>query len=157
MQASTHGRFVAPGECKIPDKPCTVLQGRIQYNGRTILEGGDEFFIENAMVFVDQFDEHAPRLTVDETFEFAFQCNAGGNAFRDLSETDANTKILVKRAQEERFRVNLILHALGLMHVRDTYVGDQSIRGISGGQRRRVTVGTNLCVFSCSLLLFRNN
>ena len=133
---------VASKPCEIPDKPCTVLQGRVQYNGRTIPEGGKEFFIENAMVYIDQLDQHAPRLTVDETFEFAFQCKTGGNMFRDTIATDIDVMHAIEKARSNRLRVNVILQALGLTHVRDTYVGDHSVRGISGGQRRRVTVGT---------------
>ena len=37
-----------------------------------------ELHIENAVAYIDQLDRHAPCLTVDETFEFAFQCNTGG-------------------------------------------------------------------------------
>jgi energy-coupling factor transporter ATP-binding protein EcfA2 len=40
--------------------------------------------------------------------------------------------------------VKLILSALGLSHVKDTFVGDATVRGVSGGQRRRVTVGEML-------------
>ena len=47
----------------------------------------------------------------------------------------------MEKAREDRLRVNVTLQVLGLTHVRDTYVGDHSVRGISGGQRRRVTVG----------------
>ena len=139
---SCHGSVTAVPPCEIPDKPCSVLQGRIQYNGRTIPQGGKEFFIENAMVYIDQLDQHAPRLTVDETLEFAFQCKTGGNMFRDTEATDPEMKAAMEKAKENRLRVNVVLQALGLTHVRDTFVGDQSVRGISGGQRRRVTVGT---------------
>jgi ABC-type multidrug transport system ATPase subunit len=37
-----------------------------------------------------------------------------------------------------------MLNILGLSHVEDTFVGDATVRGISGGQRRRVTVGEML-------------
>ena len=94
------------------------------------------------MVYIDQLDQHAPRLTVDETLEFAFQCKTGGNMFRDTEATDPEMKAAMEKAKENRLRVNVVLQALGLTHVRDTFVGDQSVRGISGGQRRRVTVGT---------------
>jgi hypothetical protein len=35
----------------------------------------------------------------------------------------------------------MTLEALGLMYVKDTFVGDENVRGVSGGQRRRVTLG----------------
>jgi len=152
---SYHGSMIAAEPCDVPNKSCTVLKGRIQYNGRTIPEGGKEFHIENAMVYIDQLDQHAPRLTVDETLEFAFQCKTGGNMFRDTVVTDENVAAAIEKARKDRLRVNTTLQALGLTHVRDTFVGDHGVRGISGGQRRRVTVGTLFCggTFSiCHLL-----
>ena len=38
-------------------------------------------------------------------------------------------------------RVDSMLEALGLSHVKDTVVGDENLRGVSGGQKRRVTFG----------------
>ena len=36
----------------------------------------------------------------------------------------------------------MVLEAMGLARVSDTFVGDQeSIRGVSGGERKRVTLG----------------
>lgn len=37
--------------------------------------------------------------------------------------------------------VDGILSELGLEGARDTYIGNWHIRGISGGQRRRVSIG----------------
>ena len=48
-----------------------------------------------------------------------------------------------------------LLTTLGLNHVADTIVGDENIRGISGGQKRRVTVGEMLCPH-CSFICMEN-
>jgi len=40
--------------------------------------------------------------------------------------------------------VDQILRDLELAHVADTLIGDERLRGLSGGQRRRVTVGVEL-------------
>ena len=45
---------------------------------------------------------------------------------------------------EAKGRVGLTLAGLGLSHVKDTFVGNEQIRGVSGGQRRRVTMGEML-------------
>ena len=71
---------------------------------------------------------HSPVLTVGETFSFAAQCTSDGTS------TDA----------EIQERVDDMLEALGLSHVKDTVVGDENLRGVSGGQKRRVTVGEML-------------
>ena len=40
---------------------------------------------------------------------------------------------------------HLILKELGLEHVMDTKIGGPDVRGISGGQKRRVTLARGLC------------
>lgn len=65
-----------------------------------------------------------------ETFEFAYDCKAP----EPVAKTKKNDKVM----QE------LVLTALGLTGVKDTFVGDTNVRGVSGGQRRRVTVGEML-------------
>jgi ABC-type multidrug transport system ATPase subunit len=121
------------------------MTGSVTYNGKSF-EDQTHCHIENAIAYIDQLDIHAPRLTVDETFEFAFQCKNGGTHIDLADFSDDKTKMQVaraigKRADNERLLVNLNLKSLGLTHVRDTFVGDDDIRGVSGGQRRRVTVG----------------
>lgn len=63
---------------------------------------------------------HSPVLTVRETFTFAAQCSCTGPVDD---------------------KVDQLMDALGLTNVADTVVGDENLRGISGGQKRRVTVG----------------
>lgn len=120
------------------------ISGRVCYNGLTFKENSP-VHIDNAVSFIDQLDRHEPRLTVDETFEFAFQCKRGGTHNTGSDNTDAQkTNELVKltrKADTERLLVEQNLNCLGLDHVRDTFVGDDLVRGVSGGQRRRVTVG----------------
>jgi ABC-type multidrug transport system ATPase subunit len=43
-----------------------------------------------------------------------------------------------------RLRVMMVLKLLGLAHVRDTVVGDAMLRGISGGEKRRVGFGVEM-------------
>jgi ABC-type multidrug transport system ATPase subunit len=78
--------------------------------------------------------DHASVLTVRETLDFARRCTA--------KDGGAST------AQD----VLNLMTTLGLDHVADTVVGDENLRGISGGQKRRVTVGEMLdpnCRFIC--------
>lgn len=105
------------------------------------IQGATNFHIENAISFIDQLDRHAPRLTVDETFEFAFQCKAGGTHIEPAFVKTKEQREFVKMLDHDRTRINFVLEALGLLHVRDTFVGNDAVRGVSGGQRRRVTVG----------------
>jgi ABC-type multidrug transport system ATPase subunit len=104
-----------------------------------LFQESDEFFIKNAFAYIDQLDKHAPRLTVEETFEFAYQCATGGKFIRQ--EVPPDVKEVMIQADKEHLATRLTLAALGLSEVKDTYVGDADVRGVSGGQRRRVTVG----------------
>ena len=80
--------------------------------------------LNNIVSFVGQLDNHAPFLTVAETFDFAARCCRG------------------RAAREERALLeNLTVNGLNLAVCRKTYVGDTHNRGVSGGQRRCVTVG----------------
>jgi ABC-type multidrug transport system ATPase subunit len=91
---------------------------------------------KNLVASVHQIDDHAPRLTVEETLQFS-------NSSKLPSSTEvSHTKDLV----------GLVLEGLGLSHVKDTFVGNEQIRGVSGGQRRRVTLGEML-TFTTPLLI----
>jgi ABC-type multidrug transport system ATPase subunit len=133
-----------------------IMEGTVSYNGKT-LKDKTKYHIENAVSFIDQLDRHAPRLTVQETFEFAYQCKTGGippwkymegqlRASNTNKEMGEKTTTTVSGFTSSR--VDIIMELLGLTQVKDTFVGDETVRGVSGGQRRRVTVGEMLMDFS---------
>ena len=104
----------------------------------------DGLHIENAFGYIDQLDKHAPLLTVGETLEFAFQCKTGGKIVRERTGLSEEQLDLIEKAQKDGLSRKLMLCILGLNEVEDTFVGDENLRGVSGGQRRRVTVGEML-------------
>ena len=97
--------------------------------------------LPNIVSFVGQLDNHAPYLTVKETFEFAHNCRTG----RKSSE-DANADSSVSAD----FTENLTIEGLDLAHVADTFVGNDDVRGVSGGQRRRGQCLVLLLLLPCS-------
>ncbi|KLT44207.1 P-loop containing nucleoside triphosphate hydrolase protein [Cutaneotrichosporon oleaginosum] len=86
--------------------------------------------------FVEQDDQHYGVLTVRETIGFASRLTNTG-------QTRAET----------RQRVDDIVHALGLQSCANLKIGTPIQRGISGGQKRRVTVGTGLVTYPRILFL----
>lgn len=48
------------------------------------------------------------------------------------------------RANRRESTVNVVLRVLRLSHVKDTVVGNTMIRGVSGGERRRVSLGESI-------------
>jgi len=119
-----------------------VLEGTVVYNGMTLKDKDKKLHFENAFAYIDQLDKHAPRMTVGETFEFADDCKSGGKTVVDNQDYESEeAKAAAEQADKDRLKVKAVLIALGLDEVRDTFVGDTVVRGVSGGQRRRVTVG----------------
>jgi ABC-type multidrug transport system ATPase subunit len=117
------------------------IQGRITYNGRSLLEHMKGVYIENAFGYVDQLDDHAALLTVGETLDFAFQCHAGGKFVREREGLTPEQINVLHEADRDNLALQVNLCILGLHEVKDTFVGGVGVRGVSGGQRRRVTVG----------------
>jgi ABC-type multidrug transport system ATPase subunit len=128
-----------------PNSP--FIDGIVEYNGQTM--ENNKFFLRNAISFIDQLERHAPRLTVRETFEFAFQCMSGGTHrppgyYQDTVSNGTTHNDSFHNMNVKHTLVQYTMEMLGLSHVADTFVGDSNVRGISGGQRRRVTVGEML-------------
>lgn len=118
-----------------PSNSKPYRSGRIEFNG-VAPEDEPEMVMPNVVSYVGQLDDHAPLLTVRETFEYAYQCRTGGKD----ENVGINTS-QVKDCDKERYTENLTIEGLDLSVCADTFVGNQDIRGVSGGQRRRVTVG----------------
>ncbi|XP_040990868.1 ABC transporter G family member 23 [Juglans microcarpa x Juglans regia] len=77
--------------------------------------------------FVAQEDNLLPLLTVKETLMFS-----------------AKFKLREMNAREKEARVESLMQDLGLLHVADSFVGDEENRGISGGERKRVSIGVDM-------------
>jgi ABC-type multidrug transport system ATPase subunit len=75
-------------------------------------------------------------LTVKETLMFS--------ALFRMPRTQSTAK--------KRARVMQLLDQLGLVQVADTIIGDEARRGVSGGERRRVSIGID--IIHDPLLLF---
>ena len=76
-----------------------------------------------------------------ETFNFAFQCKSGGTHVpKEFLKTDEQRQRVQQLDDEDAFP-RCIEQMLGLDGVANTFVGNNEIRGVSGGQRRRVTTG----------------
>jgi ABC-type multidrug transport system ATPase subunit len=77
---------------------------------------------------------------VKETIEFATKCTSNGK------QTD----------EEIDSHVDRILANLGLDNVVDTVVGDENLRGISGGQKRRVTAAEMMTDSTAAFMCYEN-
>ncbi|RHY25374.1 hypothetical protein DYB32_008360 [Aphanomyces invadans] len=109
----------------------TTLDGEISYSGLS----PNNIDLSKLVSLVDQRDNHCATLTVRETFKFADMCLNGPPKKKERPG---------KLVDVANLRSELVLHVLGLSNCADTVVGDALLRGVSGGERKRVTVGEML-------------
>ena len=74
-------------------------------------------------------DNHHPTLTVEQTLGFAIDTKTPGKRPGNMSKKDFKEKV-----------INLLLKMFNIEHTRNTIVGNPFVRGISGGERKRVSI-----------------
>ncbi|GJM87710.1 hypothetical protein PR202_ga03692 [Eleusine coracana subsp. coracana] len=133
------------------------VSGRVTYNGH----GLEEFVPERTAAYISQHDLHIGQMTVRETLAFSARCQGVGSRYDILAELlrrekeahimpDVDIDAFMKArastiaGKEANVIIDYVLKILGLEICADTMVGDEMLRGISGGQRKRVTTGEML-------------
>ncbi|CAK0784035.1 hypothetical protein CVIRNUC_007238 [Coccomyxa viridis] len=137
---------------RLQRSPDLKLTGSIRYNGENL----SQFYPQRTAVYVDQVDSHLAELTVKETMDFSARAQGPGTkreALRELrarerklgitpdSDLDGYLKAAAVHGQSSSAVTLLVMRLLGLEVCADTKVGNAMIRGISGGQKKRVTTG----------------
>ncbi|KAL0441591.1 UNVERIFIED_CONTAM: Pleiotropic drug resistance protein 1 [Sesamum radiatum] len=135
--------------------PALKVSGTVTYNGHSM----KEFVPERTAAYISQHDVHIGEMTVRETLAFSARCQGVGSSYEMLAELsrrekeanikpdpdlDMYMKAAAMEGQETSVVTDYVMKILGLEICADTMVGDQMIRGISGGQRKRVTTGEML-------------
>lgn len=100
------------------------LKGTVTLNGETL----ESRLLKVISAYVMQDDLLFPMLTVEETLMFAAE-------FR-LPRTLSKSK--------KSARVQALIDQLGLRNAAKTVIGDEGHRGVSGGERRRVSIGIDI-------------
>lgn len=86
--------------------------------------------------FNSEDDVHDPNLTVGRTMDFATRNELVAPAARQSGPDGAAVDDTTYRAEVK----DQLLSTFGVSHTHDTKVGDQYVRGVSGGERRRLTL-----------------
>eukprot|EP00644_Phytophthora_capsici_P011626 jgi/Phyca11/509804/fgenesh2_kg.PHYCAscaffold_50_\ len=133
-----------------------VLSGRFPMAKNITLEGDVTFnsvkreqilkTLPQFAAYVNQRDKHFPTLTVKETLQFAHTFCGGEMDRRGEELLSKGSQLQNLEALELAKSVfsnfpDIVLEQLGLKICQDTIVGDAMMRGISGGERKRVTTG----------------
>ena len=98
-------------------------------------------------IYQAEFDVHFPQLTVGQTLEFAARARGRfGSTLRDIPVADGlhsaprNRIPGVSRDLYAEHMRDVIMAVFGLNHTLNTKVGNDFIRGVSGGERKRVSI-----------------
>jgi len=134
-----------------PAGNATLAAEEVSFNGDPVypkITGGEKRFVPTKVSsYVDQIDRHAPSLTVEETLIFAWHTLGAKHHVNLPDRVPGVDDTFNPRARELNAgtvkppKLDFVLNLLGIEHVRDTIVGNAVVRGVSGGQRRRVTIG----------------
>uniref|UniRef100_K3YMS2 ABC transporter domain-containing protein n=2 Tax=Setaria italica TaxID=4555 RepID=K3YMS2_SETIT len=100
------------------------LEGSVSIDGRSVTTS----YMKQISSYVMQDDQLFPMLTVLETLRFAAEVRLPPSLSR----------------AEKLKRVWELIEQLGLQTTAHTYIGDEGIRGVSGGERRRVSIGIDI-------------
>ncbi|KAK9232147.1 hypothetical protein WN943_022390 [Citrus x changshan-huyou] len=116
-----------------------IASGRVTYNGHDL----HEFVPQRTAAYISQHDIHIGEMTVRETLAFSARCQGSvllrhADMLVELSRREKAAKIIPDAD------IDVFMKVLDLDVCADTVVGDEMLRGISGGQRKRVTTGEML-------------
>jgi ABC-type multidrug transport system ATPase subunit/ABC-type multidrug transport system permease subunit len=100
------------------------LKGSVTLNGEVL----ESRLLKAISAYVMQDDLLFPMLTVEETLMFSAEFRLP----RSLSKS------------KKKARVQALIDQLGLRNASQTVIGDEGHRGVSGGERRRVSIGIDI-------------
>ncbi|KAF0708649.1 Aste57867_6273 [Aphanomyces stellatus] len=129
---------------RFPIEKNITVGGAITYNGTPREEVLKQ--LPQLVSYISQRDHHYPTLSVQETMEFAHQSCGGVVPQRVLDSLISGTPeenaeaVEIIQALYEVYP-DVVVKQLGLANCKDTIVGNAMLRGVSGGERKRVTVG----------------
>ncbi|KAI0523961.1 hypothetical protein KFK09_003325 [Dendrobium nobile] len=120
------------------------VSGEVTYNGYQM----NEFVPQRTAAYINQYDVHIGEMTVRETLEFSARYMLSELLKRESEaniqpdqDLDAFMKAVSGEGRETGVITEYIMKILGLDGCADTLIGNDMHRGISGGEKKRVTTG----------------
>ncbi|KAL4982994.1 ABC-2 type transporter-domain-containing protein [Aspergillus falconensis] len=99
----------------------------LHYNGVSQQRMMKEF--KGEVVYNQEVDKHFPHLTVRQTLEFAAAARTPAHRFKNMA-----------RGEFASYAASVVMAIFGLSHTHNTKVGNDFVRGVSGGERKRVSI-----------------
>ncbi|KAK0494589.1 pleiotropic drug resistance ABC transporter [Armillaria luteobubalina] len=114
-----------------------AVEGNVRYD--SILPEELEKHYRGDVQYCPEDDIHFPTLTVEQTISFAAKTRSP-RAHMGLATSEDEYSELV---------TDILCTVFGLRHARKTPIGNASIRGVSGGEKKRVSICEALAARSC--------
>jgi len=134
----------------------TPTSGSVTFNGLSASQAASQpashdqgVLINKLLHYVDQVDVLVPYLTVRETLQGVVDHSFDPSTLDDGISLQDKQSLVVLRQN----KVAMIMKLLGLEECADTVVGNDLVRGLSGGQRKRLAMGEALCSDARALFL----
>ncbi|OQR89249.1 ATP-binding Cassette (ABC) Superfamily [Thraustotheca clavata] len=131
--------------CEQFPKQNITMGGTMTYNGENIEQVATK--LPQLAVYIDQRDFHYPTLSVQETLEFAHACAGGAQVpemiLKSLQYGSPEENAQAKAFIQSLYNVypDIVTRQFGLDICKNTIIGNGMLRGVSGGERKRVTIG----------------
>jgi ATP-binding cassette subfamily G (WHITE) protein 2 (SNQ2) len=108
-----------------------AVEGEVFYDSFTPKEIRDSF--RGDVTYCPEDDIHFPTLTVNQTLSFAVRNRTP--ATRPLGQT---------REEYVRDTTTRLMKVMGLYHLKNVLVGNAEVQGVSGGEKKRVSIAETL-------------
>ncbi|EGC31159.1 hypothetical protein DICPUDRAFT_40327 [Dictyostelium purpureum] len=119
------------------------VKGEVKYGNIPAADWKNKYRGET--LYTPEEDIHFPTLSVKETLDFTLKLKTPSQRLPEESKKNFRNKIY-----------DLLVGMFGLVNQRDTMVGNEYIRGLSGGERKRITIteamvsGASITCWDCS-------
>lgn len=114
------------------------VEGEVTYGG--ISADAVSKHYKGEVVYNPEDDIHYPTLTVYQTLKFALQTKTPGKLLPNVNKSQFVDQVL-----------DVLLKMLGIGHTKHTLVGNEHVRGVSGGERKRVSIAEMMATRACVL------
>lgn len=102
-------------------KEYLAVDGSIDYSGMSPQQIVSKY--RGDVTYIGEDDIHFPTMTVRQTLEFAYYSKTPKRCHADVPRY-----------------IEMLARVFGISHVLDTKVGNEHVRGVSGGERKRVSI-----------------